>query len=568
MVVKGEMPGLLALFSDPGVYKIDGCDAIWLVSGARSSARQCLERTIQDNEQCGEEICRQYGDVVVVKVVLENGQPVAVSAWKGITSGYEIFHAVRPNGDVVLADHFRNILACVPVPDRHVRKDALVDHFLFRRASPDSAYCDGIARLGHGEAISINLASGDIKTSIFDRIRDQACDCPTETYLNLIHHALASALDPLATQQGIVNLFSGGVDATLIQTYLGPHIMPLTYLPENGSERDAATALEAAQLLGVEVQSHKIDERDYATKLDDTIEAIGVPSIRPHTVLIHDALTLDFQMCISGHGADALFGRNVRSGRLASFLSSRSGLAVLGALTSLDRITSSNRWQSRQSIAKQMSEDPGSPFGYGAQRGVIAQCDLVEGLFGPTRLRERLVARREFLEPRVEFVAPLGNSLLRHLEVAHWIEFLWEDRLTVLRHLAHAQGKSMFAPFFSKAVVDSATQVPVDRRYMKGLEGKYLLKQLLKNRLPTYPVNQKKGSTRPPFEQYFKEGALKDIWERYEMPNFFDESIRRHISAHPSDLTWSSITFAIWRDKVLRNPDLQRIPGTLALEWE
>lgn len=562
------MPGLLALFSDPDVRRIDRPDAVWLVCGAGSALPQSLEQAFHDKEQCGQDICRRYGDAVVVMVVLENGQPKAVSAWKGITSGYEVFHTIRPNGDVVLSDHFRNILTCVPVSDRRVSDDALVDHFLFRRASPDSAYCEGIDRLGHGEALSIDLASGVVRTSAFDQIGGHPRDYPTQIYLDQIDSALASALDPVARQDGTVNLFSGGVDATLIQTYLGSHVCPLTYLPESDSARDAATAEQAAQLLGVKARTHKIDERDYASKLEETIEAVGVPSIRPHTVLIQDALALDFSKCVTGHGADALFGRNVRTGRLASHLSSPLGLSVLGALAALDGITSNERWRSRLSTATQMSEDPNSPFGYGAQRGVIAQRDLVEDVFGSARLRDRYVARLEFLKRRVEFVAPQHSAFLRHLEVAHWIEFLWEDRLTVLRHLAQASGKCMIAPFFAREVVDSATQVPVDRRYMKGLEGKYLIKELLKNRLPAYPVSQKKGSTRPPFERYFMEGPLKNIWDRYDMPDIVDGTSRSHIANQASDLTWSSITYAIWQAKVVRNPDLQRIPGTLVLEWK
>ena len=116
--------------------------------------------------------------------------------------------------------------------------------------------------------------------------------------------------------------------------------------------------------------------------------------------------------------------------------------------------------------------------------------------------------------------------------------------------------------------------IPADRRYVQGLSGlgsldaKYLLKRLLARRLPSYPTGRKKGSGALPLERYFDDGPLADVFDRYEPPSVVpEEMLSDHVDSF-GPVTWNLITYAVWRDRVLRNPDIEAVGATVAYRAE
>ncbi len=123
-------------------------------------------------------------------------------------------------------------------------------------------------------------------------------------------------------------------------------------------------------------------------------------------------------------------------------------------------------------------------------------------------------------------------------------------------------------PFITGAVVATALEVPAADRYIKGMRNKYLLKDLLQKRVPTYPVDQRKGFTNVPFSRYYKEGPLSRVWERYEVPDFIESDLARKIVQAGNWMTWNAVSYAILKKRVLDNSDLAPVPGSRLLEWE
>jgi hypothetical protein len=177
-----------------------------------------------------------------------------------------------------------------------------------------------------------------------------------------------------------------------------------------------------------------------------------------------------------------------------------------------------------------------------------------------------MIERLDYAARRVRLFAPREERFSRHVELDQWLE-IFSDPMLPDRHLANAYGKTVFTPYAAGSVVRRALEVPVGQRYVRGLQAKHLLKQVLKGRLPRYPINQRKLGTGLPFERYYTRGPLSKIWERYEVPELFRGDARQRLVTHPSQTTWNAITWAIWQEQVVRNPALAPIPGSRTLEW-
>ncbi len=168
----------------------------------------------------------------------------------------------------------------------------------------------------------------------------------------------------------------------------------------------------------------------------------------------------------------------------------------------------------------------------------------------------------------VALTAPGGNKFLLHLEISCWIDALCDEYALQLRHLGMAKKKSVLFPYLSGPVVRSALRIPVNDRYIQGFEGKYVLKRLLKRRLPDYPTGQRKGTTAlVNFPQYYKAGPLSQVWDSYEIPEFIPCEVKNRIRSTPLNISYSAANYAIWKRRVLENQRLEPLASEQSYEW-
>ena len=504
----------------------------------------------------------------MLKVHLTEGKARQVEVWKGMTSAYEVFYALRRNSDVLISDNFRSILSRLPVSERQTSETALVDHFLFRRVGGTESYSQGIARPGHGERLTLDLAAGVANRIQFDRVSDVSVTESAAYHVERIDEALARVLEPIRDQDRVANFFSGGVDSTLIQSYLGGAVPPVDLVTQSPAfDQEADYASRAAALLGLEAVRIPVREADFMDQLEEAVDAIGMAPHFLQIVLLGSAFKSDFRKFIMGERADALFGMTGRVARIAAYFAFPLGVLFLKAVTAPIPASARVRWHLLAATAAKLSRAPEDPFGFGCQSTVWTEFGLMDRIFDPALVRERLKRRREYLIERVDLSARRGRYK-RHLECAQWLEYLCEDTVMLFRHFANAYGKSVFVPFITGAVVATALEVPADHRYIKGMRNKYLLKDLLQKRVPKYPVDQRKGFTDLPFSRYYKEGPLSRVWERYEVPDFIEPGLAREVVQAGNWMTWNAICYAVLKKRVLDTSDLAPVPGSWLLEWE
>jgi asparagine synthetase B (glutamine-hydrolysing) len=130
-----------------------------------------------------------------------------------------------------------------------VSDESKVDHLILWTVPGTGTYCKNISRLGCGQRLRIAEADDQAYTSRFDRIEDEMQERAISDHVHNVDTAMEAVLAPLRSTPNVVNLFSGGVDSTLIQTYLGNSV-PAVYVKRAGATNsfEAEYATSCAQI--------------------------------------------------------------------------------------------------------------------------------------------------------------------------------------------------------------------------------------------------------------------------------------------------------------------------------
>jgi asparagine synthetase B (glutamine-hydrolysing) len=498
-----------------------------------------------------------FRDGTSIEVEADDQGAVRLRAVRGIATSDELFYLVRRNGDFILTDNFRAALARLPLEERSVSDISIADHLLFRTTPGTNTYVSAVRRLGHGEELRYDRAGGISRESVAKLSAQSAATDLTEQ-LERIDDALNSVLTRLTGTPDLVNLLSGGIDSTLIHTYLGsetPSVSVRIGSPEFAFE--VAYAEHASRILGTTHSFLEVNEADYFQRLEQCIDNLALPPHHLQTVLLDLAFQSGAGHFVTGQLADALFGLD--SALLAhKAWSVRHVLRSPGVAALLTRMGAPvrSRVQRRAEAVERLLRSTNDPDSYGMRFAVYSDVDAVRELVGDTQVDERLQARFDYVRNRVQFSHAADDTLIRQLEVGHWIDFYCDDTVSLWRQLAIGRGRALHAPFATRTLAQSALEVPVRKRYLRGGRVKHLLKSLLRRRLRGYPANQPKGGSGLPFDRYYRTGPLRDAFERYGIPDFIPAGWKSRVRDEPSWLTWNALTFAIWYERVLQNPEL------------
>ena len=121
----------------------------------------------------------------------------------------------------------------------------------------------------------------------------------------------------------------------------------------------------------------------------------------------------------------------------------------------------------------------------------------------------------------------------------------------------------MIGPYCDPDVLTALATIPVRDRYVRGLSAKWLLKELLAQRLPQYPVKQRKKATALPWRRFYTNGPLTGVWDSYPVPEIFEGDLRDELVREPMVNTWTALAYSIWVERVVRNDGLEPHPATL-----
>ncbi|HXV24778.1 MAG TPA: asparagine synthase-related protein, partial [Alphaproteobacteria bacterium] len=386
-------------------------------------------------------------------------------------------------------------------------------------------------------------------------------------YLARLDEAFHETLGWCQEHDELVTMFSGGVDSTLLLTYMNGRRTALFHAPESvhsGTPDPTIYATRAARLLNLDLEIRRLKDGDNWVNIESNIDKAALPQRVVQTVMYTQAYAGPGAGFIHGSRGDALFGA---AGTRNAVLSARVRAYPLDILLR-GAAQISGRANGLLQSSRQLMRDPESPLGWAAgmsSRG-FTDFDIVSDAVGTRTLQSRLARRVRYASTRLGRAWKSSGRLYRHLELAHWIDYWCEDSTTFLRQLALAHRKRVHLPFLSTPLVATAMSVPAHQRYHRNFAVKYLLKEALRRRLPSYPVDQKKGITSMRLPPTYRGRNRDAVWEEYGMPDFIPKRHHDNVRSFNNAISHNALTYSMFDKRILRNSDLAGIAGTRVLE--
>jgi asparagine synthetase B (glutamine-hydrolysing) len=466
---------------------------------------------------------------------------------------------VRPSGEVIIGDHIRNLLARLTPAERLPDERILTEHYLFRVVIGASTYSATVTKLKPAELLVIDLGSGTVETEVFDRIDPASEPRRRDAYVDLVDAKLAEVTGGIDDGAGL--MFSGGVDSTLLMTYLRGRVDPVTFVPDTAEFGvETGYARTAANLLGVRSTELPMPEAEFVSMVETATDTAGIPCFDDATPYIARTIReAPQELMIAGQGADSAFGMSLKLARFASWF--RWPVLRPAVSWASGWMPGHLGYRMRQvaPMAAGLSKAPLDPAGWAGTAMIFGDTSLFRRVADPALITDILTSQLEDVTDRLATPIDPGRTFLSHVELAQWMIVLYGP-MTVERLIATGSGKRVVAPYCSAAILEALATIPLEDRYVRRLSAKWILKDLLERRLPAYPVNQRKRATALPQARFFEDGPLTGIWERYDVPEIFAGSLRDELVASSSPTAWNAFTYAVWEQRIARNPTLAGHP--------
>ncbi len=554
------MPELNISLTNPDAVVAETPAGIWLGSRVERSVLEGLARGDRGGESV-ERALRAARGGTVIHVAIEGGEPRRLTAWRAMFSGDETYYSMRPGGDIVVSDHLKNVMALLPPPARRPSELGISQHYLCKGIYDRDTYSAHVSRLSYGDRLDLDLSQLKPEVTLFDRIEIEPDPAATSDVVDRVSAVLDETLTPLR-DAGTCTMFSGGIDSTLAVTYLGRDVTAATMTPDTPEfsvETDYAEA--AARLLGIRLVRQNVAESDYLTLLEDVIDVLATPPVHHVYPFLATLFRRPETTFVVGEGADSAFGEGLRLARVANWFSSspaRAALRVAGlAPEPIGRRAAQVRHE-----AELLAHPLTAARGYAGTTLAGGDPSDAAEMLGDAVVDGILARHVAMTLDRVRMETPGRRRFFAHVELAGW-RLVFGDLPRLDRQMAQGLGKRAVFPYIEPGVIAVLLRVPPDARYVRGLRSKWILKELLRRRLPGYPVHQRKNATGLPFARFYTSGPLAGVWERYRVPDVVDGFA--HLLDRPSKVAWNAITHAVWEDRIVNSPDLEPHPAHITV---
>lgn len=559
------MPAVQTLFADPRAIAVDGEYGTWILSGVATNRLRDIVVDADGVDAISQKLKSRTEDAVIVFIAPADAGG-RVTAFRSATSSRDLFYLEGSDGTLVLSDHYRNAVAQLDRGDRHLDRDAVIDHLLFRSPVPPATLIEEIGRLGRGDVLTWDGTTGEWTRTVLDGLSPSK-DYEPATAGDELDAALADTI-----QRGVRpdarTMLSGGIDSTLLASYRDDPPAPRQVVvdsPEFQAEVEAGR--DAADMLGRSLET-TTPETAFTDQLESAVDRLGLPPRYSRTVFTAAGFeTWPSAQYVSGQAADALFGlQGVKAVRLAAWLGPLVSTGVADVVTAVTPTNIADAVTAIRSRREQLDRRLANPKSLAHALSTDVDAEAVASVFDAPVVRDRAQRRLSYALDRCQLEAE--TTFGRAVAAGHLLDFLDDDAVNQWRQLGFVHGHDVVAPFRTRRVVDTALAVPAEKRYIQGVEDigqlsrKYIPKSVLADRVPEYPIHQPKGNGTLPLQRYHSTGPLASVFDQYEPPTFLgDDAVSRHVTAYGS-LTWPVMTYCVWRDRILDAPDITTVPGT------
>lgn len=542
------------VLADPNCRVFNMGKTTWMVSGSDPAL---FQKTVEHATGKGYDVRRIFQELskIVAEGTFVSVEPIdegreRTTLFKTLSSTFDLYYRVE-NSSVSIFDHFRNAVASVPVSQRILDENAFADHLLFAYEYLPGPHTllKNIRKLTPGVMLEIG-AEGNSRFEQIETIElPPGCDgARTEDVVDRLDAILAERISAYSSSFGKPTvLLSGGVDSTLILSYLGKGASALTVgvdTPEYSFEMDYARL--SADLLNANHHMRILKESTFRRSIEELVVLLGQPTgtVFFQPMAFHCAFKETHGLFLSGETVDALFGFN----KIAKIFDG-------SMLSPMD--------------GESLGREPWSMEGFSANCGLSPDLQKVRQVLGNETVGNRLHERLNFalgLCPKLVELKP-AQWRVGHAEVmsiftdfGHIREYIGRTR-----QQAFCRGSTVLSPFACKQVLELAMSMPMPQRIVRDGVVKHVAKSLLTKRVPGYPALTRKGGSDVPRTRFLQEGPLKDVFREESFPRFWPEQyadILLNPQRDSSFLTLSALSYALWQNRILLEQNLEAITGT------
>jgi asparagine synthetase B (glutamine-hydrolysing) len=495
--------------------------------------------------QAFEQLMEQHTHEWSAILVKRSASSLKVFLWRSLTSSFDVFYFLDESA-LYLSDSFAGCAAHVPKQVRYPSDDAIVDHFLFRTPIGELTYFENVHRVGHGMRVTVDLCSRTTSkkqfTTYFPRSQSQSI----EQCLEVLDAALQATLSEYQSDDDAV-MFSGGVDSTLLSSYLPNNPLVTSRIASQEFEKEFAYAEGAAKLLGKQMCIYTLSEEDFLNRFEETTDQLWMPPHHQVSIVLAEVFKAKYKNFIVAEFADGLFGlfpyKDYYHGQILANPLIQLLLAPLAPLPFR---------QPRRllSLGQSFRIPPTRPGSFASRFGNRGTLKMAEQLFSHQEVYRRLTSRYEYVANFMKFERTSGE-MHAHLEIGHSMGYFCENILCVWRQLASSHGKTVYTPFANRLMFDSAMSIPAAQRSVDNHTVKYLLKKLLKRRVPNYPIDLPKFGGALPIGRFLAHGPLQRLFDRYPPPEFISHgTLKNMINKNMVTILWNTILYSVWKGRI------------------
>ena len=427
--------------------------------------------------------------------------------------------------------------------------DALSQYFTFQYAPEDETIVKDIHHVTAGSLLTYDFENGlNInRYNPFKVIR--GAKKTTKIAYDVRDTIIAAIESHLQADVEIGTFLSGGIDSTIVASVakrIKPDIKAFTIGYDLESHSEISDAQLSADALGIDLRTRKVSAREYMDAVRKSVYHMDSPQADPSAImfyLLSEFAARDVKSCLSGEGADELFGgypiyKEVDGLKLIT--------NVPKPLKSL--LLSTSKLMPAGMRGKSYLERGTTPLRERyAGNAFIFKDDEKSKLLKFTGQSWRAVTDPIYDE--IEHLAPLEQ--MQTIDIHTWMKgdiFLKADRLSMAHSL------EVRVPFLDENVYDIATVMTKEQK-IDGNTAKAILREAFDDYLPNHMKNMKKRGFPVPLAHWMRTELFDEIHAILMNPTaapFIEQDVaiamlmEHRVGKDHSRKIWTIMIFVLW----------------------
>jgi len=430
-----------------------------------------------------------------------------------------------------------------------LNEDALSQYFTFQYAPEDETVIKGIYHLTAGSLLTYNIKNGlEINRYHPFKMLDGSNESTTDIkkVRDVIIEAVRSHMD---ADVEIGTFLSGGIDSTIVASIaktINPNIKAFTIGYDLESHSEISDAQLSADALGIELRTKKVSSKEYMDAVRKSVYHMDSPQADPSAImfyLLSEFASKEVKACLSGEGADELFG----------------GYPIYKEVDGLKIFSSvpSGLKKTLNSVSKLLPDGvKGKSF---IERGTTPLRQRYAGnafIFKDVEKHKLLKFKghswttvTDEIYDKIEHLAPLEQ--MQTIDIHTWMKgdiFLKADRLSMAHSL------EVRVPFLDESVYEVSKNLSKDEK-INGNTAKYILRKAFDEYLPDHMKNMKKRGFPVPLAHWMRTDLYEEI-KSILLSDYATEYINQDVAlelleAHKSGKDnsrkiWTIMIFILW----------------------